>query len=173
MTDRAPASATNLDRYGSAQLEWSRVHEQLVRGSFSVDDAAFLGTTGADGAPHAAGIGPVWWEGDIYVTSGPRTRKGRDLVARPDCTLSVRFGKIDVVFECRAQRVTDAATLRSVVAVFNDGGWPAEVEGDAFTAPYSAPSAGPPPWQLFRLSYHTVTCVAGAEPYGATGWTFS
>ena len=29
---------------------------------------------------------------------------------------------------------------------YNDGGWPATVEGDAFTAPFSAPSAGPPPW---------------------------
>lgn len=173
MTDRAPTSTTNLDRYGYAPLEWSRVHEPLTRGSFSIDDAAFLGTVGEDGAPHSAGIGPVWWEGDIYVTSNRRMRKARDLVARPECTLSVRFGRLDVVFEARARRVTDEATLRSVAAVYNDGGWAAEVDGDAFTAPYSAPSAGPPPWQLFRIRYHTVTCVAGAEPYGATRWTFA
>ena len=27
--------------------------------------------------------------------------------------------------------------------VYNDAGWPAQVEGDALTGPYSAPSAGP------------------------------
>jgi hypothetical protein len=46
------------------------------------------------------------------------------------------------------------------------------VQGGAFTGPYSAPSAGPPPWQLFRLTYDTVTCVAAEEPYGATRWRF-
>jgi hypothetical protein len=46
------------------------------------------------------------------------------------------------------------------------------VDGDAFTAPYSAPSAGPPPWRLFRLEAHTVFGVATAEPHGATRWRF-
>jgi hypothetical protein len=46
------------------------------------------------------------------------------------------------------------------------------VEGDAFTAPYSAPSTGPPPWYLYRFTFHTAFGVATAEPYGATRWRF-
>jgi hypothetical protein len=46
------------------------------------------------------------------------------------------------------------------------------VEGDAFTAPFSAPSAGPPPWQLYRFTFETAFGVATDEPYGATRWTF-
>ena len=45
-------------------------------------------------------------------------------------------------------------------------------EGDAFTAPYSAPSAGPPPWHLYRFTFHTAVGVAGEEPHGATRWRF-
>ena len=45
------------------------------------------------------------------------------------------------------------------------------MEGDAFTAPFSAPSAGPPPWHLYRFRFHTAF-VATAEPYGATRWRF-
>ncbi len=41
------------------------------------------------------------------------------------------------------------------------------------TARYSAPSAGPPPWQVFRLRFDTVFGVATAEPNGATRWRFS
>jgi hypothetical protein len=44
---------------------------------------------------------------------------------------------------------------------------------DAFTAPFSAPSAGPPPWQLYRLTPHTAVAVASAEPHGATRWEFA
>jgi hypothetical protein len=60
-----------------------------------------------------------------------------------------------------------------VAAVFREGGWVPTVEGDAFTAPYSAPSAGPPPWHLYRFAFTTVFGVATAEPYGATRWRFA
>jgi hypothetical protein len=40
------------------------------------------------------------------------------------------------------------------------------------TAPFSAPSAGPPPWHLYRFKLHTAFGVATAEPYGATRWRF-
>ncbi len=72
-----------------------------------------------------------------------------------------------------ATRVTDRPTLDRIAAIYRDGGWPAEVAGDAFTAPFSAPSAGPPPWHLFQLRFHTAVGVATAEPYGATRWRFS
>jgi hypothetical protein len=49
---------------------------------------------------------------------------------------------------------------------------PAEVDGDALTAPFSAPSAGPPPWQLYRFVLQTGFGVATEEPYGATRWRF-
>lgn len=86
--------------------------------------------------------------------------------------MSVGVKGIDLVFEGEGVRVTDARTLDRAAAIYREGGWPAEVEGDAFTAPYSAPSAGPPPWHLYRLTFHTVFGVATAEPYGATRWRF-
>ena len=72
-----------------------------------------------------------------------------------------------------AGRVGDAATLERIAAIYRDGGWPAEVAGDALTAPFSAPSAGPPPWHVFRFTFDTVVGVATAEPYGATRWDFA
>ena len=41
------------------------------------------------------------------------------------------------------------------------------------SAPFSAPSAGPPPWYLYRLTLHTAFGVASAEPHGATRWRFA
>ena len=49
---------------------------------------------------------------------------------------------IDLVLEGEATRVTDRPTLERLAGLYREGGWPAEVEGEAFTAPYSAPSAG-------------------------------
>ena len=114
----------------------------------------------------------MWNDGDVYVVAGPRTRKARNLEAHPACTVAVSLPGMDLVLEGTAARVVDAPTLDRLAAVYRDGGWPAEVAGDAFTAPYTAPSGGPPPWNLYRISVHTAFGVGGAEPGGATRWRF-
>ena len=176
MTERAPIDVTNLDRYGFAALPWSRPRDILAAPPKaegpSGDHRSYLGTSRPDGRPHAAGIGALWYDGDIYFVSGPGTRKSRNLAANPACTLAMGLEGIDLVLEGTAARVTNQATLEAVAALYRRGGWPAQVEGDTFTAPYSAPSAGPPPWHLYRFTFHTAFGVAAAEPYGATRWRF-
>jgi hypothetical protein len=172
MTDRAPVETKNLDRYGFAALPWSRARDVLAVGSVGPDTTHFLGTARPDGRPHGAGIGAIWLDGDLYFTCGPGTQKARNLAKNPACTISVRLQGIDLVFEGEARRVDEQATLEKAAAVYREGGWPAEIGEGAFTGPYSAPSAGPPPWHLYRLVFRTVFGVATAEPYGATRWRF-
>ncbi len=173
MTHREPSETRNLDIYGYDALEWSRVRTALDAIDAGPDITWFLGVTDPDGAPHAAGIGAIWTDDELYVVSGPGTRKSRDLAERPAATLSVHLPRLDLVFEGEVRRVIDRPTLDRIVAVYNGVGWPAEVEGDAFTGPYSAPSAGRPPWYLYRFEYAAVYAVAGEEPYGATRWRFA
>lgn len=168
-----PVEVTNLDRYGSPPLPWNRPRDLLEAELPSPHVTTFLGTIRPDGRPHAAGIGAVWSDGDLYFTSGPGSRKSRNLAANPACTMSVRLPDIDLVLEGEAARVRDPAVLAEIAARYRAGGWPAEVDGEAFTAPFSAPSAGPPPWQLYRFVFRTALGVATREPYGATRWRFA
>jgi Pyridoxamine 5'-phosphate oxidase len=172
MTDKQPSEVTNLDIYGGEPLEWSRVQAPLAEVAPKADIPYFLGTVRPDGRPHSAGVGALWHEGDLFVTSGPGTQKSRNLEANSRCTISARLPTVDVVFDGEAQRVTDHETLQTVAARYREGGWPAEVEGDAFTAPFSAPSAGPPPWYLWRIRIDRAVAVSAAEPWGATRWRF-
>ena len=172
MSDREPVETTNLDLYGCPALPWSRPHDLLAAGPLGPGTPFFLGTSRPDRRPHAAGVGAVWLDGDLYFTSGPGTRKARNLAANPACTLSVRLSGIDLVLEGEASRVTDQSTLERAAALYRKGGWPVQVQDGAFTAPYSAPSAGPPPWHLYRMSFHTAFGVATTEPFGATRWRF-
>ncbi len=172
MPARTPIETKNLTIYGEPPLEWSRVLKAVsVPPSESL--TWFLGTVDPDGSPHAAGVGALYIDGDIYIVSGPMTRKSRNLSANPAASVSVALDGIDVVFEGKTVRVTDRETMERIVARFREGGWPAEVTGDAITAPFSAPSAGPPPWHLYRFTFSDVYGVAGAEPHGATRWRFS
>lgn len=168
-----PIEATPLDALGLPGLPWSQFRELLESGMPSADSAFFLGTAGPDGRPHAAGIGPLWMDGDIYFKSGPGTRKSRHLAANPACTLSVRLAGADLVLEGEATRVTDPATVARAAARYRDVGWPAEAVGDTLTAPYSAPTAGPPPWYLYRLQVLTAYALATEEPGRAMRWRFA
>ena len=170
----APAKAKgptgkNLDIYGAAPIPWSRALKQLEAGA---GGTYWLATTNPDGRPHVAAVGALWVDGKIYFTSGTRTRKGRNLAANADCGLSVSLTGIDLVVEGTAVRITDRPTLLRLAKRYADQGWPASVSGGAFTAEYSAPSAGPPPWNLYVVRPTRAFGVATAEPSGATRWQF-
>jgi hypothetical protein len=168
-----PSETRNLDQYGSAALPWSRARDLLATQTPHENLTFFVGTIRPDGRPHAAGVGAIWVDEALYFVSGPGTRRARNLAANPACTVSVRLTGVDLTMEGEAHRVTDAATLERVAAVYREGGWPATVENDAFTARFTAPSAGPPPWHLYRLSLQRAVAVASAEPHGATRWDFT
>ncbi|NUT32496.1 MAG: pyridoxamine 5'-phosphate oxidase family protein [Hamadaea sp.] len=168
-----PTSTRNLDQYGSAELPWSRPRDLLAAETPQSDLTFFLATVRPDGSSHTAGVGAIWVDDALYFVSGPGTLKSRNLAANPSCSVAVRLPGVDLVLEGNAERVTQSATLERVAAVYQSGGWPATVEGDGFTAPFTAPSAGPPPWHLYRLALRTAVGVASAEPHGATRWDFA
>lgn len=172
MVDLSPSETKNLDRYGNDAMPWSRVHEQLAGEAAAKESLFILGTSRPDCRPHAANVGAAWYDGDLYFTSGPGTRKSRNLAENPACTFFTRLPGVDLTLEGEASRVTDAETLAALAAIYRDGGWPAEVAGDALEAPYSAQSAGPPPWYLYRFTFHTAFGVATEEPYSASRWRF-
>lgn len=173
MPERHVTRTENLDRYGHDVLPWSRAHDSLASAVPDPASIFFLNTTGSDSRPHSAGIGAVWYDGDMYFTSNRETRKSRNLAQNPYATITTRLPDMDLVLEGKAALVSDPVILEALAEVYRSGGWPAEVEGGALTAPYSAPSAGPPPWYLYRMPIDTAFGVATAEPYGATRWDFA
>lgn len=167
--------STNLDGYGAPPIAWERVRDVLTSEITQAPDTGgpnrhttWLTTINRDGSPHVTPVGFVELNGVWYFTSGPGTRKSRNISADARCVASVATHPFDLVVEGSAERVTDTDELRSVADEYVREGWPAQVEGDALTAQYSAPSAGPPPWQVYKITPSTVFAFGTAEPYGAT-----
>ena len=88
--------------------------------------------------------------------------------------MSVATHDFDLVVEGEARMVTDPPTVAAMVERWAAEGWPARVveSGQALTADFSAPSAGPPPWRVYRLTARCATALAAVEPGGATRWQF-
>jgi Pyridoxamine 5'-phosphate oxidase len=165
----------NLDGYGAPPIEWDRV-QAVLDGELTQAPGTggpqrhtvWLSTIDPDGSPHVMAVGMTQDNGSWYFTSGPATRKSRNLARDPRCVVSVATEPFDLVIEGVARRVRSAGELRSVADSFAHGGWPCEVAGDALTAEYSAQSAGPAPWHVYRVEPTTVFALGTSEPYGAT-----
>jgi hypothetical protein len=172
MGKREPV-AKSIDGYGAEVIPWSRARDQLEAGVPQPEKTIWLATVRPGGRPHVAGVGALWIDDEFYFTAGPGTRKARNLAANPECVLNVSLAGLDLVVEGVARKVTDKATLERVAGAYDKDGWPARVENQALTAPYSAPSAGPPPWEVYAMTPVTAFGVGSAEPYGATRWRFT
>jgi Pyridoxamine 5'-phosphate oxidase len=110
----------------------------------------------------------------FYLTTGASTRKARNLARDPRCTLGVSTVEFDLAVEGDAALVDDPDVVAEMARSWADGGWPARPDagGNALTAEYSAPSAGPPPWRAYRITPRAATVVLTVEPGGATRWRF-
>ena len=116
----------------------------------------------------------MWADDTFWFETGEHTRKGRNLAHDPRCSLSIATQGFDLVVEGIAEQIRDRATVESMAQKWSDQGWPARVDesGVALTAEFSAPSAGPPPWVIYRMVLDRATALQTEEPGGATRWTF-
>lgn len=80
----------------------------------------WLSTVRRDGRPHVTPLPAIWLDGALHFCVGTEEQKVRNLAMNPECVLTTgcnafRTGR-DVVFEGRAERVTDDALLRRLAA---------------------------------------------------------
>jgi Pyridoxamine 5'-phosphate oxidase len=175
-------TATNLaDLYDLPTMDLDAVQDRLDRGFDQAPGSAgpdrhtcWLTTINPDGSPHVTGIGALWVDGAFWFETGAGTRKGRNLARDQRCVLSLALREFDLIVEGSAAQVTDPETVAARAAAWASGGWPARPDesGTAITAEFSAPSAGKPPWHVYRIEARTMTAVLTVEPGGATRWTF-
>ena len=168
------------DLYKLPPVDWDAITARLDRGVTQVPEAddfpdrTWLATINADGSPHVTGMGAVWVDGAFWFVTGERTRKALNLARDPRCTLAVSMREFDLSVDGEAQQVTDVPTVAVLAERWAAGGWPCRVDetGRSLTAEYSAPSAGPPPWFVYRITPRSAIAVSTIEPGGATRWRF-
>jgi hypothetical protein len=174
--------ARNLaDLYELPLMDWSAITARMDRGISQEPGAGgpsrhtyWLTTLNPDGSPHVTGIGALWFDSVFWFETGERTRKGRNLARDPRCALNISTEEFDLVVEGTAEQITEPAAVAELAKRWAAEGWPARPDdsGQAVTAEFSAPSAGPPPWHVYRLTPHTATAVGTVAPFGATRWQF-
>ena len=164
---------------GLPPVDWSAVVDKLNRDSAPDPDAhnartKWLTTVNEDGSPHVTAVGAIWLDGSFWFQTGAGTRKHRNVERDPRCSVALSIRDADVVIEGDAGRVTDPTMVKRVAEAWAEDGWPVEPDesGSGITAPFNAPSQGPPPWHVYRVEPRSATVVMGIEPGGLTRFRF-
>lgn len=93
-------------------------------------------------------------------------------MADPRCSVAAPLEGFDVTFDGEARQVEDPAVVAAVAGMYAVGGWPCRAEGGVITAPFSAPSAGPGPWRVYRIEVASAVALKSTGDGGATKWWF-
>lgn len=159
------------DPRGAPLLEWER-------GLNVIQEALYHWLTTSrwsGGEPHTRPVLAVVCEDAIYTTSNPDTVKSKNLRYNSRCSLASRDRDLDLVVEARAQRVMVHSELEAVAKTYlTRYDWPVEVRAGAFEAEYGAPTAGPPPYNVYRLEPITAYAFGTNDKFAprSTRWEF-
>ena len=168
--EREPRSAKPIASEPSTLIPWVEARTRLSEGRFY-----WLATVRPDGMPHVRPILAVWHDGALFTTTNPTVRKARNLAHDSRCAISVRTDGLDVVVEGSAAKVTDEATLERIADAYKAKyEWPVTVRDGAFDAPYGAPTAGPPPYEVYAVAPAVIFGFGTDEAYAprTTRWEF-
>ena len=164
---------------GLPPVDWAGIDDKLEARSLPDPESpnartTWLTTINEDGSPHVTAVGALWVDGAFWFQTGDGTRKSRNVARDPRCSVAVSVRDADVVIEGEAKRVTEPAAVARLAKAWADQGWPAEPDesGSGITAPFNAPSQGPPPWYVYRIEPRSAIVTLAAEPGGLTRFRF-
>jgi Pyridoxamine 5'-phosphate oxidase len=169
-SDRRPRAATKLTEDPGSALDWGTTSAQ-----FGAGHSYWFATVDPTGRPHVRPVLAVVADGQVFTTSSPRARKAQNLRGEPRCSLTLGVTGMDLVVEGVASWVSDDVVLRRVAAAYDAKyGWPVTIVHGAFDAPYGAPTAGPPPYEVLEVRPSRVYAFGIDEEHAprTTRWDF-
>jgi hypothetical protein len=115
---------------GGGLLPWEWARERLERAH-----NYFLTTVRPDGRPHVAPVWGCWMDERFYFSTDRASVKGRNLAENPCCVVCPENAAEAIMVEGVAAEVTDGATLRRYVALYDPKyQWTSDLAEGAFYA---------------------------------------
>jgi hypothetical protein len=159
-SEREPRDATAL--VGRTPVAWTTVRDRLA--DPEPESTHWLATAQPDGRPHLVPVIGIWRDDAFLFIAGAGTRKARNLTADARCAIGTGTRtnpSLDVILEGVATAVTDPAELHRMGEIYASAlNWPLQVRDDGLHGP-NAPTAGPPPYTLFRVTPITAFGLPG------------
>jgi general stress protein 26 len=143
---------------GTGLLPWSWAEERL-----GASRNYWVATVWPDGRAHVMPVWGMWNEGALWFSSSNGSRKARNLMANPRCSIAIEDAEDPVVLEGVATHVTDAESLAKLLA------W----ENAKYQTDYSIETLDPAVNACFRVAPTWVFGIKKGDFTGSpTRWDF-
>ena len=148
---------------GQGTTAWEEARDRLANPGPDEYSHAWLATVRPNGRPHLMPIISFWIGGGLHFIVGEGTRKGRNLAANAWCVIGIENRKLpslDIIIEGRAEPLAEPDDVRRIAQEFASQNWPLEPRGAEVHGP-NAPTAGPAPYRIYRLTPHRAFGLPG------------
>jgi nitroimidazol reductase NimA-like FMN-containing flavoprotein (pyridoxamine 5'-phosphate oxidase superfamily) len=147
---------------------WAEARRRLAEA-----DTYWLATVRPDGSPHVMPVLAVWVDHVLHFSAGAGTRKATNLARDPRCAITTGTDGLDLVVEGTAAIVRDRARLRGVADAFGSKyGWHPTAREGSLDIAGGAPTAGPPPYDVYAVTPTKVLGLPTSDEFVPTRWQF-
>jgi hypothetical protein len=79
----------------------------------------WISTTRPGGRPHLMVIWGIWSEDAFWFSTGPRTRKAKNIAAEPHCVIATEKADEAVILEGTAEEIKDRAVWKEIAEIYD------------------------------------------------------
>jgi hypothetical protein len=109
-----PDAMSNPSDDISALKPWSWAVERLEK-----SHNYWISTARPDGRPHLMVVWGIWWNGAFWFSTGPKTRKAKNIAAQPYCVVGTEKADEAVIVEGLATEIADRAEWKRMSEIYD------------------------------------------------------
>ena len=79
----------------------------------------WIATSRPDGRPHLMLVWGIWWQDAFWFSTGPRTRKAKNIAAHPHVVIGTEDAGEAVILEGVPQEIEDRSIWRQLAKIYN------------------------------------------------------
>src|SRR5260370_1270884 len=79
----------------------------------------WISTTRPDRRPHLMLVWGIWWQDAFWFSTGPRTRKAKNIAADPHVVIGTEKADETVILEGTAEEIKDRSVWKQLFEIYN------------------------------------------------------
>ena len=79
----------------------------------------WIATTRPDRRPHLMIVWGIWWQDAFWFSTGPRTRKAKNIAAQPHVVIGTEDAGEAIILEGTAEEITDRSVWKQLAKIYN------------------------------------------------------
>jgi len=79
----------------------------------------WIATSRPDGRPHLMLVWGIWWQDAFWFTTGPRTRKAKNMAAHPHVVVATEAADEAVILEGDPQEIEDRSVWKQLAKIYD------------------------------------------------------